>query len=254
MYRESSATEIQNAMSSTTMRSESSEETNTHDSDLDAAVFAVMLRRLIEADLNPDADPELTEQAFEDLLSSASAASSASAGDRLRSVLRTCGLINQVLVELACRPSLGRARSEVISTLSHAARAASVKRRRSPGADLVGLVQAYGSEVCRFADIEVDLGRGSVRRSGRGIQLTAAELRMLLCLLHTRDQVVVDQVLFEAAWPGQPLRAESVTTVINSLRRKLGDDSRTQNVIRTVWGRGYQLAAAVQLERRTRPQ
>lgn len=239
-------------MSAATLRSESSEETITDDSDLDAAVLAVMLRRLVEADLNADADPEIAEQAITDLLSSAPA-SSAPAADRLRSVLRTCGLINQVLVELACRPSVGRTRSEVISTLSHAARAAGGKRRRSPGADLVGLVQAYGSEVCRFADIEVDLGRGSVRREGRGIQLTAPEFRMLLCLLHNRDQVVMDQVLFEAAWAGQAFRAESVTTIVNNLRRKLGDDSRTQNVIRTVWGRGYQLAAAVQLERRTRP-
>ena len=231
----------------TTVRSESSEDTSTDDSDLDAAVLAAMLRRLVEADLNADADPEVTEQAFDDLLSSASAPA------RLRSVLHTCGLINQVLVELACRPSLGRARSEVISTLSHAVRAAGAKRRRSPGTDLVGLVQTYGSEVCRFADIEVDLARGSVRRVGRVVQLTPPELRMLLCLLHNREQVVGDQVLFGAAWPGQSVRAESVTTVINSLRRKLGDDSRTQNVIRTVWGRGYQLAAAVQLERRTRP-
>lgn len=231
-------------MSSTTVRSESS--AGTDDADLEAAVLAAMLRRLVEADLNADADPEVAEQAITDF------ASSASAADRLRAVLRTCGLINQVLVELACRPSLGRARSEVISTLSHAVQAAGAERRRSPGTDLIGLVQAYGSDVCRFADVEVDLVRGAVRRAGQPVRLTAPEFRMLLCLLHDRDQVVVDQVLFEAAWAGQPFRAESVTTVVNSLRRKLGDDSRTQNVIRTVWGRGYQLAAAVQLERRTR--
>lgn len=233
-------------MSSTAVRSESAEDT-AGDSDLDVAVLAAMLQGLVEADLNADADPRLTERVFADL------ASSATSADRLRSVLRTCGLINQVLVELACRPSLGRARSEVISTLSHAVRAAGTTRRRSPDTDLAGLVQRYGSEICRFADIEVDLVRGTVQRAGRGIRLTAPELRMLLSLLQNRDQVVVDQVLFEAAWPGQSVRTESVTTVINSLRRKLGDDSRTQNVIRTVWGRGYQLAAAAQLERRTRP-
>ena len=234
-------------MSTTTVRSESLADTTTDDSDLDAAVLAAMLQGLVEADLNADADPRLTEQIFADV------ASSATNADRLRSVLRTCELINQVLVELACRPSLGRARSEVISTLSHAVRAAGSTRRQSPEADLVGLVQRYGSEVCRFADVEVDLVRSTVRRTGRRVPLTPAELRMLLCLLHNRDQVVVDQRLFEAAWPGQPVRAESVTTVINSLRRKLGDDSRTQSLIRTAWGRGYQLAAAVHLERRTRP-
>ena len=232
--------------SSTAVRSESAEDA-TADSDLDAAVLAAMLQGLVEADFNADADPRLTDRVFADL------ASSATSADRLRSVLDTCELINQVLVELACRPSLGRTRSEVISTLSHAVRAAGTTRRRSPDADLVGVVQRYGSEICRFAEIEVDLVRSTVQRAGRRVRLTAPELRMLVCLLQNRDQVVVDQVLFDAAWPGQVVRTESVTTVVNSLRRKLGDDSRTQHVIRTVWGRGYQLAAAVQLERRTRP-
>lgn len=211
----------------------------------ESAVVTAVLRALVEADLDAGADWEAVERHTGTLRSAVS--------DEAGALLSANLLIQQVLVEMACRPSIGRSRSEVISSISHVVRAAAAERRRSPDTDLLELARSCAKETFCFADVVLDAGRGTVRVAGHPIQLTPAELRMLHCLVVSHGQVVTTQDLHQAAWSGQPVRVDAVTTVMNSLRRKLGDDSKSQNLIRTAWGRGYRLAAIVHPKRDHRP-
>jgi two-component system OmpR family response regulator len=96
----------------------------------------------------------------------------------------------------------------------------------------------------RVGDLEVDLLKREVRRSGRAIDLLPREYRLLEYLLRHPGQVITRTMLFEEVWS---YRYDQRTNVIDvhmgKLRRKL-DDGGLPSMIQTVRGSGYILRAA----------
>lgn len=100
------------------------------------------------------------------------------------------------------------------------------------------------SQVLRCCgNIEIDLNRCVVRRDGQEVVLTDTEYR-ILCLLATHPKKVFSvQNIYESIWD-EPFLYTSNNTVmvhIRNIRRKLGDDPKNCQTIRTVWGRGYRI-------------
>ena len=95
-------------------------------------------------------------------------------------------------------------------------------------------------EIWRFGEVEVDLGRGELRRDGRPIEVTALELKLLSAFLASRGRVLSRRQLLQAAWGGDTFVTDrAVDAHIVNLRRKIEADPREPRYIVSVRGLGY---------------
>ncbi len=96
-------------------------------------------------------------------------------------------------------------------------------------------------EVLRVADMELDLHRRRVTRSGKRIDLTAKEFALLELLLRRRDEVLPRSLIASQVWD---MNFDSDTNVIEVAVRRLRakiDDGFEPKLIHTVRGMGYVL-------------
>ena len=98
-----------------------------------------------------------------------------------------------------------------------------------------------GSDVLRFADLELDLGTREVRRVGRLIDLTRTEFSLLELFLRNPRQVLTRSIIFERVW-GYDFgpTSNSLDVYIGYLRRKT-EGAGAVRLIHTVRGVGYAL-------------
>jgi len=111
------------------------------------------------------------------------------------------------------------------------ARIRAVLRRREP--------QESG-EIYRFDDLEVDSGRGELRRAGRAVEITATEFKLLTTFVRNRGRLLTRDKLLDEAWG----RDKSVTdrvvdNHIVSLRRKIEREPAEPRYLVSVRGLGY---------------
>jgi DNA-binding winged helix-turn-helix (wHTH) protein len=99
----------------------------------------------------------------------------------------------------------------------------------------------------RFGDCEVDESLRLLRRGGREVPLQPKVLDLLLFLLRHRQRLVPKRVLFRELWPDVAVTEASLTRLVKEARRAVGDDGRRQRIIKTGHGRGYRLAAPVEV-------
>ena len=96
------------------------------------------------------------------------------------------------------------------------------------------------SDVFKFADVEVDFTRGEVRRSGRPIDLTLTEFKLLGAFVRNQGRVLSRQQLLDAAWgAGMFLTDRAVDNHIVNLRRKIERVPTEPNHLVSVRGLGY---------------
>jgi DNA-binding response OmpR family regulator len=83
----------------------------------------------------------------------------------------------------------------------------------------------------------------AVFKNGVRLDLRDKELELLLYLVKNRGRIVSPEELYRAVWEEMPLAssANNVTVHILNLRRKLELSSAQPRIIRTVWGKGYQI-------------
>jgi two-component system copper resistance phosphate regulon response regulator CusR len=96
-------------------------------------------------------------------------------------------------------------------------------------------------EVLRIADMELDLHRRRVTRSGKRIDLTAKEFSLLELLLRRHDEVLPRSLIASQVWD---MNFDSDTNVIEVAVRRLRakiDDGFEPKLIHTVRGMGYVL-------------
>lgn len=98
-----------------------------------------------------------------------------------------------------------------------------------------------GSEILRFADLELDLGTREVLRGGDPIELTRTEFSLLELFLRNPRQVLTRSLIFERVW-GYDFgpSSNSLDVYIGYLRRKTEESGKTR-LIHTVRGVGYAL-------------
>ncbi|HZB48495.1 MAG TPA: alpha/beta fold hydrolase [Mycobacteriales bacterium] len=94
-----------------------------------------------------------------------------------------------------------------------------------------------------FDDMELDPAVFELRRGGVRVPLEPQVFDVLAHLLAHRDRVVGKDELMDAVWGGRFVSETAVTSRIKQARRAVGDDGRSQRVIRTVHGRGYRFVA-----------
>ncbi|HEX6423396.1 MAG TPA: AAA family ATPase [Acidimicrobiales bacterium] len=96
-----------------------------------------------------------------------------------------------------------------------------------------------------FEGFELDGEGYELRRQGRHVALEPQVFEVLRYLVAHRDRVVAKEELLDEIWGTRFVTESALTTRIKEVRQALGDDGRTQRMVRTVTGRGYRFVGEV---------
>jgi len=90
-----------------------------------------------------------------------------------------------------------------------------------------------------FGEFTFDCGSRLLMRNGvkRHLSLKAQQLLQLLIL--ARPSALSREELYDALWPSTFVCETNLASIINEVRRALGDDARKSQYVRTVHGFGY---------------
>ncbi len=99
------------------------------------------------------------------------------------------------------------------------------------------------ASVLSIEGLELDLAAHSVKVNGRPVTLTDTEYAILEYLVKNRGNVVTAADLYEAVWGEKFLSGSGNTVMVHVLnvRRKIEENPSKPKILRTVWGRGYQI-------------
>lgn len=92
-------------------------------------------------------------------------------------------------------------------------------------------------------NLVVDLAAHSVKSGGKELTLTDTEYAILEHLLKNRGSTVTAKDMYEAVWKEKFLSGSGNTVMVHvlNLRRKIEEEPSNPKIIRTVWGKGYQI-------------
>jgi two-component system alkaline phosphatase synthesis response regulator PhoP len=95
-------------------------------------------------------------------------------------------------------------------------------------------------ELFRFGDFEVDFERFELRRSGKPVELTPIEFKLLAAFVRSRRTVLSRQALLDKVWGREVYVTDRVVdTHIGNLRRKIEVDPDKPTFLVSVRGFGY---------------
>ncbi len=100
------------------------------------------------------------------------------------------------------------------------------------------------ASVYRFGKCEYDAAARLLKVGGVDTPVEGRVLALLDCLVHHPGQTLTKEDLLAAVWPGRIVAEGSLAKAVMRLRQVLGDVD--QQLIQTVHGYGYRLAAAVE--------
>lgn len=127
------------------------------------------------------------------------------------------------------------------------ARAKAVLRRiRSP----VAAPEEAAPDTYRFGVWRLHTARRELEdQAGVIVPLSTGEYNLLLAFVQRPQRLLTRETLLELARGRQSLALDrSIDIQVSRLRRKIGDDSKNPDIIKTVWGGGYMFAAKVAIE------
>ena len=92
-------------------------------------------------------------------------------------------------------------------------------------------------------DIVLDEENRRVLKDGEPLELTEKEFAILLFLANHRGHVVAVEQIYEGVWHEKYMPASNNTVMVHivNLRKKVEEDPTNPRLIRTVWGKGYQV-------------
>ena len=96
-----------------------------------------------------------------------------------------------------------------------------------------------------FGDCELDLDRFELTRAGRLRPVEPQVFDLLAVLIRERHRVVPKEELLDTVWGDRFVSESALTSRVKAARQAIGDDGRSQRIIRTAHGRGYQFVAPV---------
>lgn len=98
-------------------------------------------------------------------------------------------------------------------------------------------------EELRVEELRLNTVSNRVWKGDKVVELTETEYRILRLLMENRGKTLSVQNIYESVWQ-EPYFASSSNTVmvhIRKIREKIETDPRSPGIIKTVWGRGYQV-------------
>jgi len=98
-------------------------------------------------------------------------------------------------------------------------------------------------------EIELDLGRYELRRSGRRVKLERKPMELLIFLVARREQMVSREDIVRKLWRSDLFidTERNVNNIVRKIRTALGDDSEKPRFLETVVGKGYRFIGPVRV-------
>lgn len=125
------------------------------------------------------------------------------------------------------------------------ARTRALLRRPRQAAAAAAEAGAQQQDIVRIREVEIDVPKRRVRVSGRDIELTDQEFRLLHLLATHAGIVFSREALLAKIWRGDTfVTVRSVDTLVKRLRRRFEPDPASPRYLLTVWGVGYRFADA----------
>jgi TolB-like protein/Tfp pilus assembly protein PilF len=91
----------------------------------------------------------------------------------------------------------------------------------------------------RFESFEIDPRRGELRNGGKVVPVEPQVLDLLALLASDPGRVFSRDEIIDGIWGGRIVSDSAISTRINAVRQAVGDDGKSQRVIRTVPRRGF---------------
>lgn len=100
------------------------------------------------------------------------------------------------------------------------------------------------SEVFRFGDAELDVGRGELRRGGRVVELSALEFKLLTAFVTHAGRLLTRAQLLDEVWgPGTHVTDRVVDNQVTNLRKKIEPEPERPRYLIALRGLGYRFDA-----------
>ncbi len=90
-----------------------------------------------------------------------------------------------------------------------------------------------------FGDLILDLDNQSVLRESEVIALTYTEFKILELLVSHKKKIYSLDNIYRSIWEEEPVADSAIMVHIKNIRKKIGDNSRNPQYIKTAWGKGY---------------
>lgn len=98
-------------------------------------------------------------------------------------------------------------------------------------------------------EIELDLGRYELRRSGRRVKLEKKPMELLIFLVARREQMVSREDIVKKLWRSDLFidTERNLNNIVRKIRTALGDDADNPRYLETVVGKGYRFIGPVRV-------
>ncbi len=94
-----------------------------------------------------------------------------------------------------------------------------------------------------FGEFEIDLAARELRRGKSLVTIEPKAFDVLSLLLENRERVVTKDELVDVVWQGRFISDSALSSAVKAARSAVGDDGRSQTVIRTLHGLGFRFVA-----------
>src|SRR5258708_6223976 len=100
-----------------------------------------------------------------------------------------------------------------------------------------------------ISEVELDLGRYELRRSGRRVKLEKKSMELLIFLVGRREQMVSREDIIKKLWRSDLFvdTDRNLNNIVRKIRAALNDDSAQPRFIETVVGKGYRFIGPVRV-------
>jgi DNA-binding winged helix-turn-helix (wHTH) protein/tetratricopeptide (TPR) repeat protein/TolB-like protein len=100
----------------------------------------------------------------------------------------------------------------------------------------------------RIDDYSIDLAARAIRHGDAIVDVEAKVFDLVALLIEHRDRALSKREINDALWGQRPVTDAALSQLLSKARRALGDDGESQQVIRTVHGRGLQWVADARID------
>ena len=96
-----------------------------------------------------------------------------------------------------------------------------------------------------FGEYALDAATHELTRGGKAVPVEPQVFDLIVFLIENRERVVSREDIIDAVWAGRIVSDSAISSRIKTARQALGDNGRTQTVIKTVHGKGFRFIAKV---------
>src|SRR5215470_14628434 len=100
-----------------------------------------------------------------------------------------------------------------------------------------------------MGEVDLDLGRYELHRSGHRVKLEKKPMELLIFLVGRRDQLVSRDDIVKKLWRSSPFidTERNVNNIVRKIRTALRDNSDKPHFIETVVGKGYRFIGRIRV-------